>query len=147
MVERERKRIYVFDELYKRRMLNCDIAREITQKGYAKERIRADSAEPKTNDDLRRLGLSRILPSVKGKDSVINGIMNISEYTITVNPLCKNTIFELSNYLWDKNSPNSPEDKNNHLMDAMRYAFYDVKRTGRGSVKNYSGELKGGWDG
>ena len=65
-------------------------------KGYAKERIRADSAEPKSNDDLKRLGITRILPSVKGKDSVINGIMNISEYFITVNPKCKNTIAELS---------------------------------------------------
>lgn len=147
MVERNLRRIYVFDEIYKRKMLNCDIAREITRKGYAKERIRADSAEPKTNDDLRRLGLTRIMPSVKGKDSVINGIMNISEYFITVHPACKNTIAELSSYVWDKNTPNMPEDKNNHLMDALRYAFYDVKRTGQGSVKGYLGELKGEWDG
>ena len=145
-VNRKTKEIYIFDEIYKRRMLNCDIAEAIRSKGYAKERIRADSAEPKSNEDLRRLGISRILPSVKGKDSVINGIMNISEYLITVNPACKNCIAELSSYCWDKNGDNVPEDKNNHLLDALRYAFYDVKRGGRGEISSYSGELKGGWD-
>ncbi len=145
-VNRKEKQIYVFDEIYKRKMLNCDIAKAITEKGYAKERIRADSAEPKTNDDLRRLGISRILPSVKGKDSVINGIMNISEYRITVNPRCKNTLAELSSYCWDKNEQNVPLDKNNHLMDAMRYAFYDVKKRGTEEIKGYMKTLKGEWD-
>ena len=146
-VNRATKQIYVFDEIYRRKMLNCDIAKAITDKGYAKERIRADAAEPKTNDDLRRLGLRRLLPSVKGKDSVINGIMNISEYFITVHPSCKNTITELSSYCWNKNGENIPIDKNNHLMDAMRYAFYDVKKRGSEEITPYSGELKGGWTG
>jgi len=145
-VNRKEKQIYVFDEIYKRKMFNCDIAKAIIEKGYAKERIRADSAEPKTNDDLRRLGISRILPSVKGKDSVINGIMNISEYRITVNPRCKNTLAELSSYCWDKNEQNVPLDKNNHLMDAMRYAFYDVKKRGNEEIKGYMKTLKGEWD-
>ena len=63
-------------------MLNCDIAEMIKKKGYAKERIRADCAEPKSNEDLRRLGISRIMPSVKGKDSILNGIVQIQEYKI-----------------------------------------------------------------
>ena len=127
-------------------MLNSDIAAAIKAKGYAKERIRADSAEPKSNDDLRRLGISRILPSVKGKDSVINGIINISEYFITVNPACKNTVAELSSYCWDKNNTNTPDDKINHLMDALRYAFYDVKRGKTGEITHYNRQMKGGWD-
>ncbi len=124
------KIIYVFDEFYKTRMLNSDIAEMIKRKGYAKQKIRADSAEPKSNDDLKRMGIVRIMPSVKGKDSVINGIMNISEYKIYVHPKCVNTAAELSSYVWDKGengSINTPKDENNHLMDAMRYAFYDVK--------------------
>lgn len=145
-VNRATKQIYVFDEIYRRKMLNCDIAKAITEKGYAKERIRADAAEPKTNDDLRRLGIRRIMPSVKGKDSVINGIMGISEFFITVHPACKNTLAELSAYCWDKSGENTPQDKNNHLMDAMRYAFYDVKHSGQSKVSSYSKELKGGWD-
>ena len=137
---RQTKTIYIFDEIYERKMLNCDIATAITEKGYAKERIRADSAEPKSNDDLKRLGIRRIMPSVKGKDSVINGIMNISEYKIFVNPACKNTIAELSNYRWDKQAENMPEDKNNHLMDAMRYAFYDLKNPAtKAEITKYGG--------
>ena len=124
------KEIYIYDEHYQTKMLNSDIAEMIKTKGFAKERIRADAAEPKSNDDLRRLGIGRILPSVKGKDSVMNGIMNICEYKIFVHPDCKNTISELSSYCYtqDKfeNGKNVPEDKNNHLMDALRYAFYDV---------------------
>lgn len=145
-VNREKKQIYVFDEIYKRRLLNCDIAEEIKKKGYAKERIRADAAEPKSNDDLRRLGICRIMPSVKGKDSVLNGIANIKEYEIIVHPNCKNTVLELSSYCWVKGQSNLPEDKNNHLMDALRYAFYDVKqRENSAVIKKYSVAMKGGW--
>lgn len=125
------KEIYIFDEHYETKMLNSDIAAMIKKKGYAKERIRADAAEPKSNDDLRRMGISRVVASVKGKDSVINGIVKIQEYRIIVHPSCKNTIAELSSYCWKKdksdNSLNEPEDKNNHLCDALRYAFYDVR--------------------
>lgn len=125
------KEIFVYDEHYEIKMLNSDIAKMIISKGYAKERIRADAAEPKSNDDLRRLGLLRITSSVKGKDSIVNGITAIQEYKIWVSPRCRNTIAELSSYCWKKdrsdNGTNVPDDKNNHLMDAMRYAFYDVK--------------------
>ena len=126
-----KKQIWIYDEHYETRMLNSDIANMITAKGYAKERIRADAAEPKSNDDLKRLGIARIAPSVKGKDSIVNGISKIQEYRIFVKPSCKNTIAELSSYCWKKdksdNGINVPEDANNHLMDAMRYAFYDVR--------------------
>ena len=126
------KEIFVYDEHYEPHMLNCDIAEMIKEKGYAKERIRADSAEPKSNDDLRRLGIGRLVPSVKGKDSVINGIAKIQEFKMYVKPSCKNTISELSSYCWKKERlsdrlTNQPEDSNNHLMDALRYAFYDVR--------------------
>ena len=125
------KELYIFDEIYKTKMLNSDIAEAITQKGFAKERIRADAAEPKTNDDLLHLGLQRIAASVKGKDSIINGINAIQEYKIYIHPNCKNDLKEFSSYCWKKdkseNGLNVPEDKNNHLMDALRYAFYDVK--------------------
>ncbi len=142
MVNSDEKHIYVFDEFCRHRMLNSDIAAAITEMGYAKERIRADAAEPKTNDDLRRLGLSRIMPSVKGRDSVINGIMNISEYKITVHPKCKNTLSELGSYCWDKTLPNTPEDKNNHLMDALRYAFFDAKPHGNPHRSFYKAERR-----
>lgn len=124
------KVLYIYDEIYETRLLNSDIAERIQRKGYAKERIYADCAEPKSNEDLRRLGLSRITPSVKGKDSVLNGISVLQDYRMMVHPKCKNTIMELSSYCWDQNgsgeSINKPMDENNHLMDALRYAMADV---------------------
>lgn len=121
------RQLYVFDEHYQKKMLNSDIANMIKTKGFSKERIRADAAEPKSNDDLRRMGIMRIQPSVKGRDSVINGIAALQEYKIFVHPSCRNTIHELSSYCFKKDRVNEPEDANNHLMDALRYGFYDVR--------------------
>ena len=154
------KEIFVYDEHYETKMLNSDIADMIKRKGYAKERIRADCAEPKTNDDLRRMGISRIMPSVKGKDSIINGITAIQEYKIYVSPKCTNVIMELSNYKWktdkSENGLNVPDDDYNHLMDAMRYAFYDARffrgeKPPRATIFNQASisnqDFEGGWDG
>jgi len=139
------KLIYIYDEFYKKRMLNCDIAEEIKRRGYAKERIRADCAEPKSNDDLKRLGISRIMPSVKGRDSILNGISKICEYKIFVDPKCVNMIRELSSYVYDtrarENGMLLPVDENNHLCDALRYAFEDVKFF---KASNSNGEESGG---
>ncbi len=147
------KKIYIFDEFYKKRMLNCDIAREIIDRGYRKERIRADSAEPKSNDDLKRLGIQRITPSVKGADSILNGISKICEYTIVVDPKCVNMIKELSSYVYDdrrsENGMRLPKDTDNHLCDALRYAFEDVKffkPLKDGSKSSYGDIFKGGWN-
>ena len=99
--------------------------------GFSKERIRADCAEPKSNDDLRRLGIGRITPSLKGRDSILNGIAAINEYKITVDPKCVNTIRELSTYVYgdtlNERGQRLPKDSDNHLCDALRYAFADVK--------------------
>lgn len=153
------REIYIFKEFYGTRMLNCDIAKKICDLGFSKERIRADCAEPKSNDDLRRLGICRITPSVKGRDSILNGISAISEYKIFVSPECVNTIRELSTYIYDDKRNDRgqrlPRDSDNHLMDALRYAFEDVKffkpqkGTDRGRISSpvISGaDLNGGWD-
>ncbi len=125
------KLLYIFDEHYKTRMVNSEIAQMIREKGYQKERIRADAAEPKSNEELRRAGISRIQAAEKGKDSILHGIALLQEYRIIVHPLCKATVAELSSYAWEKDDSgsgiNRPMDKNNHLMDALRYAMTDVK--------------------
>lgn len=154
----EDKQIYIYKEFYKKRMLNSDIAAKIKELGFSKERIRADSAEPKSNDDLRRLGIGRITPSVKGRDSILNGISLINEYKITVNPECVNTIRELSTYVYDERynerGQKMPKDTDNHLCDALRYAFEDVKffkPQKERLVEENSGDINGadingGWD-
>lgn len=125
------KTIWVFDEMYQRGMSNEAIFRQITNMGYAKEKIRADSAEPKSIDRLRDLGLSHITAARKGKDSVNNGIDFLQDFQIIVHPRCVNFITEISNYCWDTDTKtgkrlNVPIDDFNHLMDAMRYAHEDL---------------------
>ncbi len=125
------KQLYIFCEFYEKRLLNCHIADRIREMGFAKERIRADCAEPKSNDDLRRLGIGRIVPSLKGRDSILNGIASLNEYKITVDPKCVNMIRELSTYVYgdtlNERGLRLPKDSDNHLCDALRYAFCDVK--------------------
>ncbi len=152
------KELYIYAEVYEKRMLNCHIAERIKAMGFAKERIRADSAEPKSNDDLRRLGIGRITPSVKGRDSILNGIAAINEYSIIVAPNCRNMIKELSTYAYDdrrnERGQRMPKDSENHLCDALRYAFEDVKffrpekQKKRAVSAQYisSKDLNGGWD-
>ena len=129
MVDLNNKVIYVFDEMYKEGMSNEAIYEEITKMGYRKERIRADSAEPKSIDRLRTLGLVNIRAARKGKDSVNNGIDFIQDFKIVIHPKCVNFLTEISNYTWDTDKfgkkVNKPIDDFNHLMDAMRYALED----------------------
>lgn len=123
------REIYVFDEMYKKALLNSEIIAEIRRMGHAKELITADSAEPKSIAELGNAGI-RVKASRKGKDSVLNGIQFIQNYKIIIHPRCVNFITEINNYRWaeDKlgNKLNAPEDDFNHLMDAMRYALEDL---------------------
>lgn len=134
-IDTEHKKIFVYDEMYETGLSNERIFRNIQDMGYAKERITADSAEPKSIDELRGFGL-RVKPAVKGKDSINHGIQFIQDYEIIIHPRCVNFITEISNYTWDKdkfgNKLNRPIDDFNHLMDAMRYALEKFSRKGSG---------------
>jgi phage terminase large subunit len=161
-VNKQDKLLYIFDEFYERGLVNSEIAQRIKAHGFAKERIRADSAEPKSNEELRRNGIQRVFAAEKGRDSILNGISRLQEYRMVVHPNCQNAIAELSSYRWetDKTSgdgKNKPVDSDNHLMDALRYAMTDIKnfkakeRTGRERRPRGFGsglsavDFKGGW--
>ena len=126
LLDLDNKQLFVFDEMYEKGLSNKRIFENIQTMGYSKERITADSAEPKSNDELRGMGL-RIKGANKGKDSVKNGIQWIQDLEIIIHPRCVNFLTEISNYTWDKdklgNKLNEPIDDFNHLMDAMRYAL------------------------
>lgn len=126
MIDRENRTLYAFDEMYEKGMSNERIAERVAAMGYAKERITADSAEPKSIDRLRELGLYRIRAARKGRDSIANGIDFLQDYHIVVHPRCVHFITEISNYTWDTdrfgNKIGRTIDDFNHLMDAMRYA-------------------------
>ena len=125
-IDTKDKKIYVYDEMYAAGLSNERIADNVQSMGYGKERIVADSAEPKSIDQLKGLGL-KVKGAEKGKDSVNHGIQFIQDYEIIIHPRCVNFLTEISNYTWDKdklgNKLNRPIDDFNHLMDAMRYAL------------------------
>lgn len=120
------KKLYVWDELYKKGLSNKRIYEEISDMGYSKERITADSAEPKSIDELKGYGL-RVSPAKKGKDSILNGIQWIQDLEIIIHPRCVNFLTEIGSYTWKEDKfgrkLNEPVDDANHLMDAMRYAL------------------------
>ncbi|MEG2503064.1 MAG: PBSX family phage terminase large subunit [Carnobacterium sp.] len=136
LVNEEEKLLYICDEHYQKGMLNSEIADMLKYKGVAKQTIIADSAEPKSIEDIKRRGVPRIKGAKKGKDSIINGVTNIQEYKIIIHPRCINFIIEINNYIWDKNNStgktlNKPVDDYNHLMDALRYAMEMLRRKDR----------------
>lgn len=126
LLDQKAKQLFVFDEMYEKGLSNKKIAENVQAMGYGKERITADSAEPKSIDELKSLGL-RVKGAMKGKDSIKNGIQWIQDLEIIIHPRCVNFITEISNYTWDQDKfgtkLNVPIDDFNHLMDAMRYAL------------------------
>ncbi|RIN51279.1 PBSX family phage terminase large subunit [Staphylococcus simulans] len=135
LVDLENREIYIFDEMYKKALLNDEIAKNIVDMGYSKEIIVADSAEPKSIADLRRHSLRKVVKADKGKDSIMHGIQYIQQFTIFVHPKCTNAINELSNYVWakDKNDEpmNRPIDEYNHFLDALRYSLERIRKKDR----------------
>ena len=127
LVEEER-RIYVFKEWGGTGFLNDQIAEQIKSMGFAKSLIMADSAEQKSIDEIKRKGIARIKPCVKGQGSVLQGIQKLQQYEIIVHPSCRNTIEELQNYSWKKDKQtneyiNEPIDAFNHSLDSLRYSL------------------------
>lgn len=136
-LDMDNRKLYVYDEFYEKGMSNKKIAEKIQSMGYGKERIIADSAEPKSIDELRALHL-RVKGARKGKDSINNGIQWIQDLEIIVHPRCVNFLTEISNYTWETDKfgakLNRPIDDFNHLMDSMRYALEDMINLGKGWI-------------
>lgn len=120
--------IYIFREWVEVGKTNPEIANAIISLGFSKSFIIADSAEPKSVEEIRRLGIQRIRESKKGADSIIHGIQSLQQYRLIVHPSCTNVITELQNYSWQKDKKsgeyiNKPVDMFNHCMDALRYSL------------------------
>src|SRR5690606_23045547 len=117
----------VIDELiYRTGMLNSDIIRELKMNNVSKSiNIWADSAEPKTIEEIRRSGGFNIRGVDKGKDSVNFGIDILQQYELLITSRSTNAIKEIRSYCWDQDKTgkkiNKPIDAFNHIMDAMRY--------------------------
>jgi len=98
--------------------------------------ITADSARPETISYMQRHGFPKIMPAVKGARSLEEGIEFLRSFDIVVHPRCKHTIDELTLYsykrdpLTDKVIP-VLEDKDNHVIDAIRYACEGARRVAK----------------
>jgi phage terminase large subunit len=122
---------YIIDEIfYMKGMSNKQIADFLLTQPRAL--IVADSAEPKSIDEIKSYGLT-IVPSDKGKDSVLHGIQFVQDQAISITKRSLNFIKEYRNYLWmmdrDGKIINEPSDIFNHGMDAIRYAMTTGKRS------------------
>ena len=125
-VRRKNDRLFVHELLFRKGLTNQDIFDEIKKLGLEEEIIICDSAEPKSIEELRRLG-AYCKPSQKGKGSVLNGIQVIKEYDVFASKQSKNLLQEYQYYIWNTNRDGKSINKikqngQDHLMDALRYA-------------------------
>jgi phage terminase large subunit len=125
-VRRKNDRLYVHELIFKRGMTNQDLYNEIKKLNIQDELIIADSAEPKSIDELKRMGLY-IKPSIKGKGSVLAGIQILKGYEVFASKESKNLLQEYQYYIWEENRDGIKLNKikqngQDHLMDAFRYA-------------------------
>lgn len=137
---------YILDErLYQKGMHNAPIAEFIKNINNPRTLVMADSAEPKSIDEIRMNGV-HILPAVKGADSVRHGIQYVQQQRISVTSSSVNLIKEYRNYMWKTDrdgkvvSPNEPEGGFDHALDAVRYGFESLKpKVERKPVVRYEG--------
>ena len=115
-IDMENKVIYVIDEFVKKGLLNNELAQVIKDMGYSKEVITADSAEKKSIAEMRRDGIYRIRPALKGPDSIIQGIQFLQQFKWVVDDRCVKTIEELQNYTYVKDKKTN--EYNNRPIDA-----------------------------
>ena len=128
LLDEENKKLYVFKIWGDTNKTNQELANIIKTMGFGKSVIIADCAEQKSIEEMRREGIIKIKPSVKGADSIIHGIQKLQQYEIIVHPDCEGIITEFQNYAWQKDKQsgeyiNKPIDAFNHYIDALRYSL------------------------
>jgi phage terminase large subunit len=124
-VDKENKKIYVYDGFYEKGMSNEAIAGRMKEMRIHRHLTTFDSSEPKSIDRLKMLGVNA-RGAMKGKDSVNTGIDFLCEYEIIVNSHLVEYMTEFNNYCWaidkDGKATNKPVDDFNHFIDALRYS-------------------------
>lgn len=119
--------LYFEELIYSTNLTNQDLAHKFSEIGVGRyDEIFGDSAEPKSIEELHRMGYN-IKPTTKGVDSINAGIDMLKRYKIHIKG--PNLMKEMENYQWseDKNGNllNKPVDKYNHAIDAIRYGVYN----------------------
>ena len=130
-IDSSNKRIYLKECFYLQRLTTSQIA-QLNLKHAREGLIVGDSAEPRLLSEIKAKGCN-VRPSIKGQGSVTYGISLLQDYDIIVSPDSTNLIKELNNYCWLERKSNTPIDKYNHLIDAVRYAVgFQLQNPNRG---------------
>lgn len=120
------KNLYITEHLYETGLLNADIYQKVKDIVGLDTYVVADSAEPKSIVELRIMGLP-VIEATTGPDSVKYGVNKILQFKVFLNKKSVNLQNEWRNYKYqvDKqgNVLNIPVDKDNHLIDPVRYAL------------------------
>lgn len=126
--DKTRKTLYICNEICAKNLDDEDSSKMVKDI-IGKERVCCDSAEPKSIQVFKKYGVNAY-GAKKGAGSIETGIKFLQSLNIIISPKCESTIDEFTNYKYkeDKegNSLPIPEDKNNHLIDALRYSLEDV---------------------
>ena len=132
-IDEKRNKIYIFDELYLYQRTNDTVIEKVKEKYDGGRRIVADSAEPKSVKYFKNNGV-RIKGAKKGPGSIEYGIKRLKDYEIIIHKDCINTKNEFSLYKYKENKDGevlpTPVDKNNHIIDAVRYATEELDQSG-----------------
>jgi phage terminase large subunit len=130
-IDSSNKRIYLKECFYLQRLTTSQIA-QLNLKHARDGLIVGDSAEPRLLSEIKAKGCN-VRPSIKGQGSVTYGISLLQDYDLVVSPDSTNLIKELNNYRWLERKSNTPIDKYNHLIDAVRYAVgFQLQNPNRG---------------
>ena len=130
LYDAENKRIYVFNEFYKRGCQLDEVAAAMDNMNLRKNKIYMDAAEPRSIDFFRKQGFNAV-PCIKGRDSVKARISFLQNHEIIISPVCQNLITEFENfsYLLDKKTEQLTEDTTHefsHGIDGLGYAYSDI---------------------
>ncbi|WP_179291641.1 PBSX family phage terminase large subunit [Shouchella clausii] len=141
--DKKKNGIYAIDELYGQKISNREASKWIKKKGYDRQEITTDSAEPKSIDEQKsQHGIRRIRGAKKGPDSVEYGEEWLDDLDfIIIDPRRTPNIareFENIDYQTDKDGNPLPrlEDKDNHTIDATRYAFEGDMKARKGGISS-----------
>lgn len=135
-IDASNKRIYI-NERYSLQALTTSQIYQLNKQHCLDSLIVADSAEPRLINELQTLGLN-IVPTIKGQGSVTYGISLLQDYDLIITPESINLIKEMNNYCWLEKKSNTPIDKHNHLIDALRYAVsYQLENPHKGNYYIY----------
>ena len=117
-------KLWIKELLYRTNLTNNDIGNYLKSISFARTELIADSAEPKSIEELRLQGYN-VFAANKGPDSVKIGIDILKRHELMITKDSTNLIKELRGYTWDKDNEGKltgkPIDKYNHALDALRY--------------------------